>query len=179
MCTICELKIEFNVEHPASLSVAVATRREIESGALQGSSGKADPLGGMRLRLEAIAALKSVQERVEQVLTKEELLALPDFFTLMIESRTWGFFRPTVEGFDTNCRPDPPRVTAEDHSERDPVVLVSETAMRQFLAGKLTFEQAVQRGLIVIDADEPRSEALQSAWHLAFSKIKLSRFVCI
>ena len=177
MCAICDLKIEFSIEHPMSLSVAVATRQAIDAGLLPDPGGQDDPLNGTRLRLEAIAALQAVQRRVAHSLTQDRLLALPDFFTLMIESRTWGFFHPIPDGFDPNCRPDPPRLFVEDASERDVVVIVSETAMRPVLAGKLPFEQAASQGLIVIDADEPRREILRSAWNAAYPKIGLSRFV--
>ena len=179
MCTICDLRIEFTIDHPMTLSVAVATRKAIDAGVLLNHDSQDDPLGGMRLRLEAIAALKAVQQRVEQTLTSDQLLALPDFFVLMIESRTWGFFRPTPDGFDPNCRPDPPRLSAADAVDRDPVIVVSETTARQLLAGKLPFDEAAAQGLVVIDADAPRRETLQSTWNATYPRIGFSRFVCI
>ena len=101
MCTICDLKIEFTIDHPMTLSVAVATRKAIDAGVLLNHDSQDDPLGGMRLRLEAIAALKAVQQRVEQTLTSDQLLALPDFFVLMIEcpypvSTGYGGARPNI-----------------------------------------------------------------------------------
>ena len=91
MCTICDLKIEFSIDHPMSLSVAVATRRAVDAGLLSDHVVRG---GGFQLRKNAIAALRSVQDRVEQALPKSEFLALPGFFILEIESRTWGFSGP-------------------------------------------------------------------------------------
>jgi hypothetical protein len=163
--------------HPLTLSVAVATRQAIVAGILPAQPSVPDPLS-MRLRLEAIAALRAVQGRFEQSLSRDVLMALPDFFILMIESRTWGFFHPTSTGFDPDCRPDPPRVTAEDVVERDRVIIVSETAVRQFLSGKLRFEDAAGHNLIMIDADREGRKALESMWETAYPKVGLSRFIC-
>ena len=102
---------------------------------------------------------------------------LPDFFTLMIESWTWAFFHPTDSGFDPNCRPDPPRVSAHEVFDGDAVIVASETALRQVLVGRLSFEQAEQEGLIVVDADHERRVALTS-WSASFPGRGFSRFVC-
>jgi hypothetical protein len=158
-----------------SLSVAVATRKAIDAGLLPSPSGR---YGSFELRGEAIAALKSVQQRVEQVLPQDEFQALPDFFMLTIESRTWAFFHPTAVGFDPNCRPDPPRLTAEEAVNRDPCIITSETALRRVLAGELPFGQAEQQGLIVIDADDKRREALYATWQTAYPKGGFNGFFC-
>jgi len=172
MCTICDLKIEFSIDHPMSLPIAVATRRAIDAGVLAAQAGK------LSLRLEAINSLKAVQLRVEQSLTLEDFLTLPDFFMLAVESRTWGFFRPTPDGFDPNCRPNPPLLSAEDPSERDSVVVTSETALRQLLAGKISFAAAEEQALIVIDADASRRKKLRSTWNIAYPKTGFSGFFC-
>ena len=178
MCSICDLRIEFSIDHPMTLSVAVATRQAIDRGLLPEIGGQDDPLGGMRLRVSAIEALKAAQYRLEQVLPRRELLSLPDFFVLMIESRTWGYFHPTPEGFDPNCRPAPPNIAAADASKRDPVIVASEIAMRELLAGKLPFSTAVDEGLIVVDADSVRRNHLIAAWGATYPRVGYSRFVC-
>lgn len=175
MCTICDLRIEFSVDHPMSLSVAVATRKAVDAGLLSDHTVRG---GGFQLRESAIAALRSVQERVEQALPKSEFLALPEFFMLEIESRTWGFFRATVNGFDPNCRPDPPRVTAKDATDRDPAIVVSERALRQVVSGKLPFSKAEEQGLIIIDADTSRRATLRKIWDLAYPSSGFSGFMC-
>ena len=158
-----------------SLSVAVATRRAVDAGLLSDHVVRG---GGFQLRKNAIAALRSVQDRVEQALPKSEFLALPGFFILEIESRTWGFFRATASGFDPNCRPDPPRVTAEDAADRDPAIVVSERALRQVLMGKLPFGKAEEQGLIIIDADTSRRATLRKAWDFAYPSSGFSGFIC-
>jgi hypothetical protein len=178
MCTICDLKIEFSVDHPMSLSVAVATRQAMDDGVLPASDGSADPLAGMRLRVEAIAALKAMQQRIEGALDPADLLALPDFFALLIESRTWAFFHPTDTGFDPDCRPEPPRITADDALLRDAIIVTAETVMRQILQGALSFQQALADGLIVVDADPERRDALIRCWSAALPVRGFSRFVC-
>jgi hypothetical protein len=158
-----------------SLSVAVATRRAIDAGLLPNPSSK---YGDFRLRRDAIAALKSVQRRVEQALPPDEFRGLPDFFMLAIESRTWGFFHATAAGFDTNCRPEPPRLTAEDAAGRDACIVTSETALRRVLAGELPFSEAEQQGLIVIDADDQCRDVLYATWQTVYSGGKFNDFLC-
>jgi hypothetical protein len=178
MCSICDLRIEFSIDHPMSLSVAVETRRAIDSGLLPEIESQDDALNGMRLRVGAIEVLKTAQVRLEQSLREEELLALPDFFALMIESRTWGFFRPTPTGFDPNCKPEPPNVFADNAADRDAILVASETAMRQLISGKLPFEKGLEERVILLDADPRRREVLVAAWGKAYPKVGFSRFVC-
>ncbi len=178
MCAICDLDIDFGVEHPMTLSVAVATRQAIDAGLLPAPDAEEGAVGAMKQRLNAVAAMTTVQKRLEQTLTREALLALPDFFVLVIESKTWGFFHPTPGGFDPNIRPGAPRLSADDPTKRDAVVIVSEAAARPILAGDLSFADAARRGLVVVDADEERRAALFAAWRTAYPHAGFSRFVC-
>jgi hypothetical protein len=178
MCAICDLRIEFSVDHPMTLNVAVATRRAIDNGTLSPTAAFAEPLDGPALRRDAIDSLKAAQRRLEAALSPPDLLSLPDFFVLMIESRTWAFFHATPFGFDPNCRPDPPRLSADNALERDAAIVASETVLRQVLVGKLSFERAVLEGLIFVDADRHRQTGLVSAWSASFPVMGYSRFVC-
>lgn len=162
MCNVCDLNIDFSIDHRMSLSVAVATRRAIDAGILSAQAGKLD------LRLEAADALEALRLRVEQSLTPEDCLALPAFFMLAVESRTWRFFHPTPDGIHLGSRPNPPVQAAEDPSDRDPVVVTSETATRQLLKGEISFGVAEEQGLIVIDADTARGQQLRSAFEVAY-----------
>ena len=65
MCAICDLRIEFSVDHPMTLNVAVATRHAIDVGLLPPTDGHAGSSVGMPLRLDAIMSLKGVQRRLE------------------------------------------------------------------------------------------------------------------
>lgn len=178
MCTICDLRIEFSVEHPMSLLVAVATRQAIEAGTLPTVKTTLSEQMAKPLRVEAIEILKALQERLEYALDQPGLLAMPDFFALMVESRTWGFFHPTAEGFDPNCSPEPPNVTADDVSERDPVIVGAESALRHILAGKLTGAEALRNGLLVVDAEDTKRGKIVSALTMAFPEVGFSRFLC-
>jgi hypothetical protein len=178
MCAICDLNIEFSIEHPMTFEVAVATRQAIDSGALPAPEAGGAVVDALAERKKAIDALTGFQRRLEQALSREALLALPEFFVLVIESRTWGFYRPTPSGFDPRCRPSAPRVLAEDPAERDVVVVVSQLAAQQIIAGKMPFADAAARGLIAIDAGDARGDALLSAWRAAYPKIGFSRYVC-
>ena len=174
MCSICDLRIEFSVDHPLSLGVAVETRRAIDAGLLPEPRIRSDDGG---LRLKAIDTLKAAQQRLEQTLRPEELLALPDFFVLMIESGTWAFFRPTPTGFDPNCQPLPPNV-GSDAEIRAAVLVASEVAMSEIVVGRLPFETALRERIIALDADLKRHDALLNAWSGAYPKMGFSRFVC-
>jgi len=175
MCSICDLRIDFGVDHPMSLDVAVETRRAVDAGLLP---QLADSMDDGRLRLKAIDTLKAAQQRLEQTLSAEELPSLPDFFVLVIESRTWAFFRSTPTGFDPNCQPAPPNVTSDDKAARDAVIVTSELAMNEIVAGRLPFETALRERIIALDADETRHSALLNAWNGAYPEAGFSRFVC-
>lgn len=69
-------------------------------------------------RHRAIALLGALQQRLELVLSPSTLLELPNFFVLMIESRTWGYFTPTLRGFGTSASPSPPRLDADENGNR-------------------------------------------------------------
>jgi hypothetical protein len=179
MCAICDLDIAFAVDHPMTLPVAVATRAAIEEGCLDPApDDPAGTLGTLRARTRAVEALRAVQDRLERTLAPERLVALPDFFVLMIETRTWGFFRPTPSGFDPNCRPVAPRVAENDPADRDAAIIVSETAARGICEGRLSFDAATSQGLIAVDADADRRNTLVAAWRVAYPETGFSRFVC-
>ncbi|MDE1994048.1 MAG: hypothetical protein KGI75_16205 [Rhizobiaceae bacterium] len=91
-----------------TLEVAVATRRAIDSGLLP--PGPTRELDMAQSRHQAVLLVTTMQQRIEQVLSTSSLLALPNFFILMIESRTWGYFHPTLDGFDVRANPSTSRV---------------------------------------------------------------------
>ncbi|MFM0649626.1 hypothetical protein PQR14_35365 [Paraburkholderia bryophila] len=164
MCAICDFKIEFDVSHPQALTVAVATREAIEAGTLPERIFEG-PLGNAKLRVAAISAMKDLQDRLEAAIPPAELLALPDFYVLLIENGTWGFFHPTANGFDPDIVPDVPNLTAENRAERDRVLIASETAMQEVFSGRLAFSRALSDSLIVLDASPADSAHILSTLH--------------
>ena len=167
MCSICDLKIEFNVDHPGSLTVAVATREAIEAGVLPEKIFDG-PLANVKLRVAAIDTLKALQRRLESSMSVSELMALPDFYVLLIEIGTWGFFHATETGFDPDCSPEPPDVTAENQEDWDVVFIATETAMEAVIEGRLSLERAFAENLIVLDAGAEHAALLHAALDTAF-----------
>ena len=176
MCSICDLKIEFNVDHPGSLTVAVATREAIDAGVLPDKVFDG-PLANVKLRVAAIDTLKALQRRLESSMPVSELMALPDFYVLLIEIGTWGFFHATESGFDPDCSPEPPNVTAENQEDRDVVFIATEVAMEAVIEGRLSLEKAFAENLIVLDAAGGHAALLNSALNKAFSVESLERVV--
>ena len=173
MCSICDLRIEFGTDHPMGLSVAVATRRAIEAGVIAGASVDWD-------RERAIPLMHGIQQRLELVLGREGIAALPRFFVLLVETRTWACFQPDASGFDQNARAGPPDAFDDrDAAPHDAMLVAAETALDPILAGKLPFETAERQGLMHVDAPAAAQTALRQAWAAAWPISGYSRFVCV
>jgi hypothetical protein len=174
MCTICTLNIEFAVEHPLALAVAVATRQAIDTGLLPETAA----MDMEQSRQHATVQLTAVQQRVEQVLSTSRLLALPNFFVLMIESRSWGYYHPTLKGFDGNADPAPPRLEPDADGLRDFVVVVSQAASEEITKGHLPFAKAQAENLVYVDGPEAGAELIRQALTIAYPISQFSEFVC-
>lgn len=177
MCTICALTIEFAVEHPLSLAVAVAMRQAIETGLLPELDPQVET-DMTQSRHNATVLLTTMQQRLEQVLPASRLASLPDFYVLMIESRTWGYFHPTLGGFDANANPSPPRINADENNVRDSIVVMSQAAATELTSGGLPFDVALDLGLAVLDAPGTDAESICSAFMTAYPVGQFSEFVC-
>lgn len=176
MCTICTLNIEFAVEHPLALAVAVATRQAIDTGLLPET-------GAMELDMEqsrhnATVQLTTIQQRIEQVLSTSKLLALPNFFVLMIESRSWGYYHPTLKGFDANANPDTPRLEPDANGVRDCIVVMSQAASAEITKGQLSFRKALDENLVYVEAPEVEADLILKALTIAYPVSQFSEFVC-
>ncbi|MFP3647736.1 hypothetical protein [Paraburkholderia sp. SIMBA_054] len=160
MCAICNFKIEFSVGHPLALSVAVASRKAIEAGLIGELDVDDGPLSAARKRISAVDALNLLQAQFEVSLTTGELLALPDFYVLLIEDDTWGFFHPTMDGFDPDIVPEMPDLTTADELKRSNVVVTSQAALRAWLSGAFDIENALRDSVFVIDAPSSHHTSL-------------------
>ncbi|PVX70950.1 hypothetical protein [Paraburkholderia unamae] len=160
MCAICNFKIEFGIGHPMALCVATATRGAIDSGLLTEDKTEG-VLATARQRLAAIETLKVFQDRLETSVAIDELLALPDFYVLLIEGETWGFFHATAEGFDPDIVPEMPDLATEDVEKRSVVLVVANVTLQALLAGRVDLQSALDDNLLLIDAPAQHSEKLR------------------
>ncbi|WP_233832483.1 hypothetical protein [Paraburkholderia sp. ZP32-5] len=153
MCAICNFKLDFSVGHPLALSVAVAARRAIEAGLIEPvDAAGAGALSAARMRMSAVEALNLLQARIEDAHSEQALLAIPDFYVLLIENDTWGFFHATTEGFDPDIVPDMPDVATTDEAKRSNIIVTSEAGLRAWLDGRLDIGYALRESLLVVDA---------------------------
>lgn len=160
MCAICSFKIDFGVGHPLALTVAVATRKAIDSGLVEPIDTTGGALSAARMRMSAVEALNLLQARIEGAHSEDALLALPDFYVLLIENDTWGFFHATTNGFDPDVVPEMPDVTATDEAKRSNVVIMSEAALRAWLDQRFDIELALRESLFMIDTPASPTESL-------------------
>jgi hypothetical protein len=160
MCAICEFKIEFSIGHPLALSAAVATRKALEAGLVDEIDADDGALAAARKRLSAVDALNLLQARIETGHAADDLLALPDFYVLLIENDTWGFFHATTEGFDPDIVPEMPDVTASEDLKRSNIVVTSEAALRAWLAGRFDMSYALDTSLFIVDAPAASATSL-------------------
>lgn len=174
MCTICSLTIDFAVEHPLSLAVAVATRQAIDAGLLP-ETDASEEIDMARSRHQAIVLLTKIQQRLEQVLPTSRLLALPDFFVLVIESRTWGYFRATLNGFDVRANPSAPRLDFDENGVRDSIVVLSQAAAEELVRGRLPFTRAAWLGTAVVDAPDSSAALIRNVWRSPVSMRSATR----
>jgi hypothetical protein len=162
MCAVCEFRIEFGIGHPLALSVAVATRNAIDAGLVDAiDEDDKGALAAARRRGQAVDALNLLQARIEAGHAADDLLALPDFYVLLIENDTWGFFHATTDGFDPDIVPEMPDVTATDEAKRSKVIVTSEAALRAWLAGRFDMSHALNGAMFVVDAPEASAASLR------------------
>jgi hypothetical protein len=171
MCAICNFKIDFGVGHPLALSVAVAARKAIESGLIEPFETAEGALAAARMRMSAVDALNLLQAHIEGAHSEEALLALPDFYVLLIENDTWGFFHATTEGFDPDIVPETPDVTTTDEAKRSNILIFSEAALRGWLDGRFAAETALRDSLFVVDAPEGPAAALKGMLATAVTSV--------
>jgi hypothetical protein len=169
MCAICNFKLDFGVSHPLALTVAVATRSAIEAGLIEPVDTTGGALSAARMRLSAVEALNLLQARIEGAHSEEALLAIPDFYVLLIENDTLGFFHATTQGFDPDIVPEMPDVTAVDDAKRSSVIVTSEAGLRGWLDGRLAIDYALRESLFVVDAPRTFKVALTSMLTVAGS----------
>ena len=96
----------------------------------------------------------------------------------MIESRTWGYFHPTVEGFDTRATPLPPRIEPDENDDRDCLVVISQAVAGSITKGRLPFDRALDAGMAFVDARDYSRKAITEALATAYPAGRFSEYVC-
>jgi hypothetical protein len=160
MCAICNFKLEFGISHPLALPVAVAARNAIEAGLIAPLEASEGALSAARMRMSAVDALNQLQARIEDAHGDDALLALPDFYVLLIENDTWAFFHATTDGFDPDIVPQMPDLDATDEAKRGRIIVTSEAALRGWLNADFDAGRALADSLFMIDAPEGDSACL-------------------
>lgn len=171
MCAICNFKIDFGVGHPLALTVAVAARQAIEAGLIEPVDAAEGAFSAARRRMSSVDALNLLQARIEGAHSEDALLALPDFYVLLIENDTWGFFHATTNGFDPDIVPEIPDVTATDEEKRSNIVIMSEGGLRAWLDERFNIEQALRESLFMIDASAGPTDSLSRMLAVAESTV--------
>lgn len=162
MCAVCEFKIEFGVGHPQALAVAVATRKAIEAGWLREMDLEEGAFAQARLRMTAVETLNGLQSRIQDALPVDELLSLPDFYVLLIENETWGFFHATEDGFDPDIVPGYPDVLSENREARSLVMVIAQVALQGWLDREIETRQLDAHSLLFIDGPSEQRDTLLS-----------------
>lgn len=171
MCAICNFKIDFGVGHPLALSVAVATRKAIESGLVEPIESAEGALSAARMRMSAIDALNLLQARIETAHSEDALLALPDFYVLLIENDTWGFFHATTNGFDPDIVPEMPDLATTEEAKHSKIVIASEAGLRAWFDGRFDVEEALRESIFMIDASDDSTVLLTRMLEIAESTV--------
>ncbi|MEZ2350837.1 hypothetical protein [Caballeronia sp. RCC_10] len=153
--------MEFDIGHPQALAVAVATRAAIESGILDEDAFDG-PLANAKRRVAAIDALKEFQDQLEAAVEPRDLMKLPDFYVLLVESGTWGFFHATERGFDPDVVPDLPNVTADRQEDRDVVLIAARSSLCIVTKREISANRAFSNELFALDAGPVEREMLRS-----------------
>ncbi|NKJ48025.1 hypothetical protein CIC12_15000 [Burkholderia sp. SG-MS1] len=171
MCAICNFNIDFGVGHPFALTVAVSTRNAIEAGLIEPIDATQGALSAARMRMSSVEAMNLLQARIEETHSEDALLALPDFYVLLIENDTWGFFHATTNGFDPDIVPEMPDVTTTDEAKRGNIVLTSEACLRAWLDYRFDIEKALRESLFMIDASANANVSLTQMLTMAESTV--------
>ncbi len=130
---------EVGAAHPASIGVAFAMNDARSGGALP----TPENLTGMEARLRADDAAHMLEQRLTSVRSK-----LPPTSLLLVETRLWTRYVPVGQRkADVHANHD------AGAAEGDVVVVTGEQVLRGLLEGRISWQQAVDSGLVVVTGD--------------------------
>ena len=131
-----------SAQHPKSLTVAFALRDAVDSGALD-KAALAPIERGPKGYWRAAAHVQELQRRLAGAKTRG---AAPSLALLFIESQLWSRLKPTATGFDLELH-------AAGAEPQDVVIVTNETVLASLLAGSLSVQAALDRGLVALDGE--------------------------
>ncbi|GJG96751.1 hypothetical protein [Cupriavidus pauculus] len=130
---------EVGAAHPASIGVAFAMNDALSGGALP----PPENLTGMQARLRSDDAAHMLGQRLTSVKSK-----LPPTSLLLVETRLWTRYVPVGQRkADVHADHD------AGPAEGDVVVVTGEQVLRGLLEGRISWQQAVDHGLVVVTGD--------------------------
>jgi hypothetical protein len=134
--------------HPGSVDVAMALQAAAQAGTIEGSPAAAPP-----------ASMVAYHRMVKQIERFRDALELagkrrtPAFSLLLIDSALWSRFTPEPAGIELAIHTAGPE-------RGEPVVLTSAAVIRAVLEGRLSAGEALNRGLIRVEAETVEKLAL-------------------
>ncbi|MGE3147808.1 MAG: hypothetical protein AB7K04_01965 [Pseudorhodoplanes sp.] len=139
--------------YPGSFPVAVALRKAADSGVINAAALEA-PRTPTALFIETMPRL----QRLRKALAASPVAAkLPVTFSLgYVESRLWTRYSQS----DGNIRID---IHIDSPIEGEAVVLTGEPVLMELFTGRLTVEQALADGMILINGNESEKSAIRDA----------------
>jgi hypothetical protein len=155
------MEVQLESMYPDSFSVAVALRSAADSGVIDAAALEA-PSKRHALYIDAVRRL---QELGKTLAASPAAADLPASFSLgYVESQLWSRYSQS----DGKIRAD---IHTDGPAEGEAVVLTGEPVVTELLAGRLSVEQALADGMILIDGNESDKTAI----HHAFAAISAAR----
>lgn len=142
----------FSSQHPKSIDVAIALRDAADTNLLDKETvaPKAADLFAFH---RAVSRLNHLRDAL-QGMTAD--MAIPSFSILLVESGMWSRYIVADGGIRFAAHTDAP-------TAGDPVVVTGNAVLAAIGAGRLTIQDAIRRGLIVVEGPPALVQALTAA----------------
>lgn len=171
------LGVQLESMYPGSFPVAVALRRAADKGVIDAAALEAPGKGTAldralhpsRLRQQYVDTQHRLQAFRKTLAASPAAAELPASFSLgYVESRLWTRYSQS----DGKIRVD---VHIDGPAKGEAVVLTGEPVLRKMLAGKLSVDDALADGMILIDGNESEKSAIRHALIAASMGDRISR----
>jgi hypothetical protein len=150
------LQAGFSGVHPAAVDVVSAIEAAEQAGTIERQS-LAPPLASM---VAYHRIVRQIERLRDQLSPAERRFGTPVFSLLLIESALWSRFKPDPTGIALQIHTPGPELG-------EPVVLTAGVVIRAIFEGKLSASEALNRGLIRVEAAIEQKLALFDSLALA------------